>query len=152
MDWDTAAHASGVIGMLLGIANTLMAFNSNRVRAKSRLVIYSMADGVPESYRFEVINLSQFPVVLAEYGFIAEGSREQICMCGDETLTGVLPHTIEPRAAFASRPLPAGDGDHVFRAALLYARFQCGKPIRSKDPLIHQLKLARARREKLNQP
>ena len=93
LSWGTLAIA--VLGAVLGLLNTWRALSGDRVRLRTRLVVE-----VPSGLLLglEVVNLSSFPITLAEVGVIYRGAGRKGELLNYGKVDGVaLPVRIEAR-------------------------------------------------------
>lgn len=143
MEWAAGiTFAIAVLGAALGVINTWNTINTRKVRLRVR-PSWSIGLG-GHDFGIEVMNLSAFPVTIAEVGFLYGRPRSTTpkrAMVMTPTLVDgrPWPRRLESRDAvsvyFASRELPGGSP--FWRA---YARTTCGVIATGSSPAFLQLR------------
>ena len=132
MDYVTLATAG--VGAVLGIMNTWNAMNQQRVRIRVTPNFVMTLDRDPLGVSIEVINLSAFPVTVAEVGFMAS-NRGRMVVTNPSSYDGrSLPCRLEPRAAISIMFGPRDSGIPNVALGSAYARTACGRNIRGNSP------------------
>lgn len=90
---DIFTIAAASIGAVLGIMNTWNSMSARKLRLKVTPQFVFQLDGMPAGASIEVINLSNFPVTVAEVGFDV-GRSQHIPIMQTQTK---LPHRLESR-------------------------------------------------------
>jgi hypothetical protein len=72
---DVLTIGAASVGAVLGVMNTWDAMNQRRVRLRVTPAFVMTTQGDPLGVSIEVINLSAFPLTVAEIGFSAGGGR-----------------------------------------------------------------------------
>lgn len=133
----------GVAGAILGVLNTWHNLRRDRVRLSVR-PYHAIPVGLniaPINFGIEVINLSEFPIVLEDIGFqLLANKRATLSLLTHSIETpSKLPCKLEPHTAYSSRFHTTDvhlDFGHIECA---YARTQCGITIRGTSPALKQL-------------
>ena len=147
-EWVTLVTAmigavSGITGVVLGILNMWRDIRRDKVRLKvtpQHAIPVGSVEDQGWNFMIEVVNLSEFPVVVADVGFeLADGSRATVSPVPGLEPEGMLPKRLEPRNAYSKvfradrRALPW----HKVRCA--YARTQCGTIATATSGALRQL-------------
>lgn len=134
-EWMTLATAivgavCGVTGSVLGILNMWRDTRRDKVRLKvvpQHIVSVGLVADQGWNFAIEVINLSEFPVVVADVGFeLADGSHGTASPIPGLEPHGGLPKRLEPHTAYSKImrvDRQTAPWNQVRRA---YARTQCG--------------------------
>src|ERR1700682_709418 len=92
---DVITIGAASVGAVLGVMNTWNAMNQRRVRLRVTPVFLTTTEGDPVGYAIEVVNLSAFPVTVAEVGFSASGNRRVPVQAPQFSDNKMLPRRIE---------------------------------------------------------
>jgi len=144
---DSVTVILATVGTVLGFINTLVLLNTRRVRLRVRPQSAVRArDGVwSDSTRhmtgadagIEVINLSSFPVTIAEVGYTLP-RRRQVTLTAPVVLDGKgFPRRLDPREGVTVY-VPVADLPR--RIGKAYARTSCGVTRFGKSPALDDLK------------
>lgn len=133
----------GVGGAILGVLNTWHNLRRDRVRLTVRPyhAIPVGLNSTPINFGIEVINLSEFPIVLADIGFQLPANKRATLSPLTHSIESPskLPCKLEPRTAYSNLfhttevDLDFGD------IKCAYARTQCGVVIKGTSPALKQL-------------
>lgn len=149
MDYVTLAAAA--TGAVLGIMNTWNSLNQQRVRVRVTPNFVTTLDNDPSGVSIEVINLSAFPVTIAEVGFMT-GAGRRVPVLNSTSFDGrSLPCRLEPRTAISILFGPQNFGIPNVKLGDAYARTACGRRVQGNSPAGRQFSkmmsdLAAARR------
>lgn len=135
--------ACGLTGTVLGIINTFHQLSRNKVRLKvaPHIVIPVGAfKDAPWNFGIEVVNLSEFAVVITDTGFkLKDGRRGTLATVDGFEKNGKLPLRLEPRTAY-SKFFHAEEDTFVWRSVCCaYATTQCGTIATGKSGALDQL-------------
>src|ERR1051325_1952455 len=72
---DIITIGAASVGAVLGVMNTINAMSQQRMRVRVTPAFITTPQGEPMGFSIEVINLSAFPVTVAEVGFSVGGNR-----------------------------------------------------------------------------
>ena len=122
-----------LLGAALGVMNTWHSMNQQRVRVRVTPNFATDLDGQPLGVTIEVINLSVFPVTIAEAGFACGGGRAPIQL-PQIVNGGTLPVRIQPREAISVWLDLANFGVPKDKIGDAYARTACGRVIYGNSP------------------
>lgn len=139
----------GIAGLVLGIINTLAEVQHGRVKLKvapTWAFVPDMGEASPFNFTVEVINLSEFPVVVTEVGFDCRG-RGHLVPVGsavhDYKHSTALPCRLEPHASCSQFYLlekTAVENCPEFKKVnRAYARTQCGARVTGTSPALRQI-------------
>ena len=133
----------GVTGAILGVINIWHQMRRNRVRLKitpSHIIPVGSLENAPLNFGIEVINLSDFPVVLADVGFqLSDGSRGTLATVPGMENNGKLPLRLEPRSSY-SKLFYVDQATVDWRnIRCAYARTQCGTVATGTSGALKQL-------------
>lgn len=129
-----------LLGAALGIMNTWHAISQRRVRL---CVKPAYAIGVPNgeiSFSIEVVNLSSFPVTLAEVGFAMRGGKRLAVTQPFFVDGGPWPRRLESREAMSAYFDPAEIAVHRQPIGKAYTRTTCGEIAYGSSPALRQLR------------
>lgn len=134
---------SGVTGAILGVINTLNQLQRNKVRLRVSM-FHAIPLGALErssiNFGIEVINLSEFAVVITDVGFQLSGDQIATFLTLDGIENeGKLPCHLAPRTAYSKL-------FHIDRNTLdlssikyAYAKTRCGHRVKGNSPALRQL-------------
>jgi hypothetical protein len=105
---DIMTIGAASVGAVLGVMNTWNAMNQRRVRLRVTPVFVTTTEGDPLGAAIEVINLSTFPLTVAEVGFSAGGDRRVPVQAPQFSDNKSLPRRVESREAISAMFGPAG--------------------------------------------
>jgi hypothetical protein len=135
--------ACGITGLVLGIINTWHQLRRDKIRLKVVPQFCFILQGTYKSdYNFsiDVINLSEFPLVIEDLGFqMRDGKKCTYGVVSGIERGGNLPVRLEPRTSY-SKILKINENDldfHNIKCA--YARTQCGAVIFGSSPALKQV-------------
>jgi hypothetical protein len=141
--------ACGIAGLVLGVINTWREAQHNRVRLKvvPEWAFTDTVDGVtPFNFQVEVINLSEFPVVISEVGFTSRGNAHLVptgCAIHNFRYSTALPCRLEPHASCTQFYLlekgVLGDRTEFGKVNGAYARTQCGARVTGTSSALQQI-------------
>jgi hypothetical protein len=130
---DIITIAAASVGAVLGIMNTANAMSQRRVRVRVTPAYVTTPEKSPLGFSIEVINLSTFPITVAEVGF-AVGRKSRAPVQRPQFLDGKsLPRRLEPREAISAMLGPA-DFPMGIKVGDAYARTACGRTIYGSSP------------------
>lgn len=134
----------GVLALLLSFINTCHLLRRDRVRLKiipQRIIPDEMFLGVPVNFGIDVINLSEFPVVIVSVGFQLTRGRH-VALSTSTTpgrMNALLPRKLDPHMSYsASFWLDANLVD-LAAVKCAYARTQCGTEAQGTSPALRQV-------------
>jgi hypothetical protein len=132
----------GVAGTILGVINIWHQLTRNKVRLKvtPQHTILMLNRSMPLNFSIEVVNLSEFPVVIEDIGFqLADGRKATISPVPGLEPNGSLPMRLESRAAYSK--IFSLDQNLVpwSKVRCAYARTQCGTLVTGTSPALQQL-------------
>lgn len=124
-----------IAGMVLGIINTWMAANRDKIRLKVIPRFYVSLTG-QSGLCVEVINQSYLPVTLTRVGFMLRRPRRQELTFIPQRLDQTtLPKRMEPLTNITLYPPDGFDQDERLREAVcVVARTACGRTFRGNTP------------------
>lgn len=133
----------GVAGAILGVINTWQQLRRDNVRLKiipKHVIPVGALENAPLNFGLDVINLSEFPVVIEDVGFLlADGRHGTLATVPGMENHGRLPLRLEPRSSYSK--LFYADHETIdwndVRSA--YARTQCGTEITGTSGALKQL-------------
>lgn len=136
--WKTILLAvTASIGAVLGIINTLHNLSLKRVRIKVRPAFSITVPNGDYFFSIEVINLSAFPMTVAEVGFTGNGGQYPI-MNQLPFNPVALPKRLDPRESISILFDPSGLlGKEIGKA---YVRTSCGEVIKGTSPALKQFR------------
>lgn len=121
---------SGIGGLILGVLNTSREMRRDKVRLKvtpQHVVPIGAFEGRPWNFEIEVVNLSEFPVVIADLGFqLNDDTHATLGGVQGFQPTGSLPKRLEPHTAYSKYFTIDNDLLSLKRVRCAYARTQCG--------------------------
>ena len=132
----TLGAIAGVTGAVLGIINTWTNIKRDRVRLRVRLVEAITLDPIHGPERrivIEVLNLSEFPVVITDCGVnLTNGDTASFAPVLGMEPRGPLPITLESRTKY-QKLFPRTDLDDLWaRIGSSYAQTECGVTAKGK--------------------
>lgn len=139
----TVTFGIALLGAVLGIINTWRNIDRDRVRLLVKpahaIPVGAMEHTHPNiEFGIEVVNLSVFPVIVSEVGFLHRGLDSRAAAMQPLTLDGkTTPRKLEPRESasfYMVRPEPR-DG-HPIKCA--YANTSCGRTFKGTSPALLQ--------------
>ena len=130
---DAVTIGIAMLGAVLGVMNTWHAMNQRRVRVRVTPHFAMALDGQPLGVTIEVINLSAFPVTMAEVGFSCGSGRVPI-MLPQVIGGGGLPVRMQPREALSVWLNPAEFTAPEGKLGGAYVRTACGRVIYGNSP------------------
>ena len=143
---DLLTMGCAAVGAVLGVINTVTALNQRRVKLKVIPKTSLMQNGGVFSHRkgvlpnstlsIEIINLSQFPVTIAEAGFMLKGERARAV----STLSGLngehWPRRLDSRQAITAYFLPGAQfPKNLWKA---YATTDCEETRHGDSPALRK--------------
>lgn len=135
---DYITMGAAALGAGLGVMNTWNAMSQRRVRLRVKPA-YVNPGGVV-GFCIEVVNLSMFPVTIAEVGFSLRG-RKRLAVISPEFNDGKpWPRRLESRDAVTAYFDPAQIAQHRQRIGKAYARTSCGELGYGTSPALRQLR------------
>jgi hypothetical protein len=132
---DIITIGAASVGAVLGVMNTINAMSQQRMRVRVTPAFITTPQSEPLGFSIEVINLSAFPVTVAEVGFTVGGNR-RVPVQSPRFLNGeTFPCRLQPREAvsamFGPTNFPIMRGLTISDA---YARTACGRTIYGNSP------------------
>lgn len=133
---DFITLGAALLGAALGIMNTWNAMSQRRVRVRVNPAFALTADGNPFGFSVEIVNLSTFPLTLAEIGFEIGGGRRASVQSPQFLDSKNLPRRIESRESVIVLFTPQNFGVPLPEINLgrAYARTACGRIIFGDSP------------------
>lgn len=140
---ETFTLGIALLGAVLGVVNTWNGINRERVKlrvmpqnALAMGVAAQMFPGI--EFSIEVVNLSAFPIVVQEVGFLHRGLSSRAAVIQPITLEGTTtPRKLGPREAVSFyMPRPERRGKHSIESA--YVRTACGRIFKGSSPALRQ--------------
>jgi hypothetical protein len=132
---DVITIGAASVGAVLGVMNTWNAMNQRRVRLRVTPVFVTTTEVDPLGVAIEVINLSTFPLTVAEVGFSAGGDRRVPVQAPQFSDNKSLPRRVESREAISAMFGPAGfNPPPGVKLGHAYARTACGRTIYGSSP------------------
>ncbi|HVA13146.1 MAG TPA: hypothetical protein VNF99_07845 [Stellaceae bacterium] len=139
MAGDTATWKDGItlgialVGAILGVMNTWNVFSQRRVRLRVTPMFLATTGGEPFGASIEIINLSSFPLTIAELGF--KSRKGKVVLTSPRFPDGrALPRRLESREAISAMFGPSEFGIPSVRLGSAYARTACGRTITGNSP------------------
>jgi hypothetical protein len=132
---DTITIGAASVGAVLGIMNTWNSMNQRRVRLRVIPAFVMTSDHDPLGFSVEVVNLSMFPITVAEIGFeVGHGQRAPL-QSPQFLDNKSLPRRIESREAISALfgPRDFQISSNV-RLGYAYVRTACGRTIYGNSP------------------
>jgi len=133
----------GVSGAILGVMNTWHQLRQNRIRLRiiPQHVFPVGAIGISHvNFGIEVINLSDFPVVITDVGFLLhDGQRATLSPVRGIETNGSLPLRLDPRTSYSKWFYMDQSILDYSATKCVYARTQCGNVVRGNSPALRQL-------------
>jgi len=133
----------GITGLVLGIINTWHQLRRDKIRLKVVPQFCFILQGMQKyeyNFSIEIINLSEFPLVIEDLGFqMRDGNKLTYGVVPGIERGGNLPVRLEPRTSY-SKILKINDSDldfHNIKCA--YAKTQCGSVIFGSSPALKQV-------------
>lgn len=141
----------GITGAVLGIMNTWNQMQRKSVKIKilpTHVIPVGALENAPLNFGLEVINLSEFPVVVEDVGFLLTGGRHgTLATVPGRESNGALPLRLEPRSSY-SKLFHVDQGTVDWRnVRCAYARTQCGTEATGTSGALKQLIREGARRD-----
>jgi len=140
----------GVAGAMLGVINTWHQMRRDKVRLKvvpKHVIPVGIIERAQLNFGLEVINMSEFPVVIEDVGFLlVDGRHGTLATVPGMESNGKLPLRLEPRSSYSKLfyvDQKAIDWSEVRSA---YARTQCGTEITGTSGALTQLVRERGKR------
>ena len=144
--WAALKDVAAIVGCVLGIFNFIQVLLQRRVRLRVIPKLTTIRGGgffssnrepIPDGFAcIEVINLSSFPVTLAEVGFSLFGDTGRKLIIPDPKT--LLPLKLESRQSIDVRSPQSAGFPHNGRRA--YARTQCGHTSYGDSPVFKQFR------------
>lgn len=135
--------ASGLLGSFLGIMNARHQFQRNKIRLKvipQHAIPVGAIRDAPINFGIEVINLSDFPVVLVDVGFqLRDGRYATLSTVKGIESNGRLPLKLEPRTAYSKNFWLDHETVDLKAVKCAYARTQCGTTASGMSPALKQM-------------
>jgi hypothetical protein len=141
--------ACGIAGLVLGIINTWREAQRNRVILKvvPEWAFTNTVEGItPFNFQVEVINLSEFPVVISEVGFTCRRNAHLVptgYAVHNYKYSTTLPCRLEPHASCAQYYLlekgVLEDHGEFAKVNGAYARTQCGALVTGTSSALRQI-------------
>jgi hypothetical protein len=137
---DFITLSAALLGAGLGIMNTWNAMSQRRVRVRVNPTFTLTVDGDPLGFSIEVVNLSTFPLTIAEIGFEAGRGRRVIVQAPRFLDGGNLPRRLDSREAASALFTPQNFGVPPAGITLgkAYVRTACGRTIYGDSPARRQ--------------
>ncbi len=136
---DIITIAAASVGAVLGIMNTWNTINQRKVRVRVAPAFLFSTEQQPLGFSIDAVNLSAFPIRVAEYGFDIGGGRRIPIMQPKFPDGQNLPFKLEPREAAAVWISPLNfrfpPGSRLERA---YVRTACGAIFFGTSPALKQ--------------
>ena len=133
--------AVAVLGVVLGVINTWHGLDRSRVKLRVNPVQVKPIGAAPTHVRFgiEVMNLSAFPVTIADVGFYHRRTDKRTIYTSPFFIDGgSWPRRLEPRSSVTVYgPRPVNLPGHPLTAA--YAKTECGHVKTGTSPALKQL-------------
>ncbi|TAM42066.1 hypothetical protein EPN54_01410 [bacterium] len=133
-----------VVGAILGIINTVYAIDKDRIKLRVRPV-FGYTVGAPhlkEKYiGVEIINLSIFPVSIAEAGFMLEKTTQRAAILNPLTHKGVisLPYKLPSREKITLYADYDYMIDDPYLIKCVYCATECGLVTKGKSKAINHI-------------
>jgi hypothetical protein len=131
---DVITLGVALLGAGLGIMNTWNAVSQRRVRVRVAPSFLTEPDGSPLGFSIEIINLSAFPITLAEVGFDAGRGKRVPARAAHFPDNKPLPRRIEPRESVLAMFCPAEFGLPNIELGDAYVRTACGRTVYGNSP------------------
>jgi hypothetical protein len=130
---DAMTLGVALVGAILGVMNTWNALSQRRVRLRVTRMFLSTARGEPFGASIEIVNLSSFPLTIAEIVF--KSRRGKVVLISPRFLDGDgLPRQMASREAVSAKFGPSDFGIPPVRLRRAYARTACGRTITGNSP------------------
>jgi len=134
----------GIAGAALGIINTIHQLQRNKLRIKvtpQHAVHLGPFADAQINFSIEVINLSEFPVVIADVGFLLkDGCSATLATVSGLESKGRLPLRLEPRTSYSKLfRLGTDSGLDLRNVKSAYARTECGATVPGNSPALTKL-------------
>lgn len=134
---------SGIAGAILGVINTWWQLRRNKVRLKiipKHIIPVGALRNEPMNFGLEVINLSEFSVVIEDVGFLLKGGRHgTIATVQGIESNGSLPLRLEPRSSYSKWFYADQETTDWREVRKAYARTQCGTEATGTSGALNQL-------------
>lgn len=133
-----------VLGAVLGILNTWLSIDRDRVKLKvipkQAVPVGAMMD---QRVRLciDITNFSTFPLIITEIGVLYRGSNNRGAVLNPIIMDGgSFPRKLEPRTSFTAYMHPeALFHDHGHLVKYAYAKTDCGVLIKGNSPALKQM-------------
>lgn len=140
----------GVAGAIFGVINTWHLLRRDKIKLKiipKHVIPVGAIEKAPLNFGLEVINLSEFPVVIEDVGFLLSGGRHGTLATipGVET-NGKLPLRLEPRSSYSKMFFIDQDTVNWSDVKSAYAHTQCGTEITGTSGALNQIIRERGKR------
>lgn len=130
----------GVTGAILGVINTWQLLQRNRIRLKIIPQHAILPGNVPFNFGVQVINLSDFPVIIVDVGLqLTKNRHGSLTMVEGIENNGKLPMRLDPHTAY-SKIFNADQGTVNWgEVRCAYVRTQCDTYATGTSPALKQL-------------
>jgi len=133
----------GVAGAILGVINILHQMQRDKIRLKvtpHHAIPVGSLENAPVNFGIEVINLSEFPVVIEDVGFqLADKCHGTLSPVPGLQPKGKLPLRVEPRTAYSKLFHLDKDTIDWANVRCAYAQTQCGTTVTGTSPALKQI-------------
>lgn len=133
----------GVTALLLSFINTWHQLRRDQVRLKltpQHIIPVGALGNAHVNFGIDVINLSEFPVVIVDVGFRLTRGRH-VTLLTTECIQphGELPKKLDPHTSYSAYFWLDGNLVELAAVKCAYARTQCGTEARGTSPALSQL-------------
>lgn len=145
------AAVCGVTALGLSFINTWHQLRRDQVRLKvtpQHIIPVGALRNAHVDFGIEVINLSEFPVVIVDVGFLlAHGHHGTLSTVSHIEPNGELPRRLDPHTSYSVCFWLDTNTVDLAAVKCAYARTQCGTEVRGNSPALRQLMKGAARRD-----
>ena len=132
----------GIAGAVLGVINTLHQLQRNKLRLKvipQHVILVGAIANAHINFSIEVTNMSEFPVVIADVGFLlSDGCTATLATVGVEP-KGQLPLRLDSRTQYTKCFWLDNAEFDLTAIKCAYTRTECGNTVRGTSPALKQL-------------
>jgi hypothetical protein len=145
------AAVCGVTALVLSFINTWHQLRRDQVRLKvtpQHIIPVGALRDAHVNFGIDVINLSEFPVVIVDVGFQLTGGRHgTLSTVGCIEPNGRLPQRLDPHTSYSACFWLDANTVELAAVKCAYAQTQCGTEVRGNSPALRQLMKGAARRD-----
>jgi hypothetical protein len=140
----------GIAALLLSLINTWHQLRRDQVRLKvtpQHIIPVGALRETHVNFGVDVVNLSEFPVVIVDVGFkLTRGRHATLATAECLEPNGGLPQRLDPHTSYSALFWLDANTVELAELKCAYARTQCGTEVRGTSPALRQFKMGAVNR------